>query len=99
MEASAVTEGVVGNIQNMIGFVIGETNFEQVKALIDGIDESDALDEQMKGPDAAVADAVNAVGDFVVNIAGGENGSMAGEWFGFIEAALNSALASVEAIS
>ena len=99
MEAIAVAKRVVGEVEDMIGFVIGLMNDKQMEIAIDGVDESDAACEEMEGADAAMADAVNAVGDFVVNIAGGENGSMAGEWFGFIEAALNSALASVKAIS
>jgi hypothetical protein len=83
----------------MIGFVIDRTNFEKVKSLIDGIDQADALGQQLKGADAAMADTVNAFGDFVMNVAGIEDGSMAADRFGLIEATLDSALASAEPIS
>jgi len=48
-------------------------NLEEMEFAIDGIDEADALSEEMKGADAAVADAVNAIGDFIVDVAGGED--------------------------
>ena len=68
-------------------------------ALVDEIDEPDLLGEQMKGADTAIADGVNAVGNLVVNVGGGEDGPIATDRFGLIEAALNSALVSAEAIS
>lgn len=73
----------------MIGFGVGQVDFEEMKFAIDGVDEADA----------AVADAMNAVGDFVADIAGGEDGPMTAAGFGFVEAALDTALVSVQAIS
>ena len=99
MQAIAVTKGVVGEIEDMIGFVIEHVNLEEMEFAIDGIDEAETLGEEMKGADAAMADAVNAVGDFVVDVAGREDGSMAAVGFGFIEPALDTTLVSVQAIS
>ena len=48
---------------------------------------------------SAVGDAVDAVGDFVVDIAGGEDGSRVGNWSGFVEASLETALALAELLS
>ena len=99
LDTVAVAQGVIGDIQDMIGFVIGEMNLEQMEALVDAIDEPDFLGEQMKSADAAVADAVNAIANLVVNVGGREDGPMAADRFGFIEPTLDSALASAEAIS
>ena len=99
MEAVAVTQGVIGNIQYVIGFMIRKMNLEQMEALVDEVDQPDLLGKQVKGADAAEADAVNAFGDFVMNVGGSENGPIATHRLGFIEPPLNSALASAEAVS
>jgi len=99
LQAIAVAKRVVSEIENMIGFVVWQVNLEQMEFAIDGIDEAEALGEEMKSADATVADAVHAVGDFVVDVAGGEDGPMAANGFAFIEPALHTALVSVQAIS
>jgi WD40 repeat protein len=83
----------------MIGFVVGRLNLEQMESSVDGIGESDALGEQMESADAAIADGVNAVGDFVVDVGGGEDGAIAAHGFGFVESSLDSALVSTEPLS
>ena len=99
MEAIAVAKSVVGEIEDMIGFVVEHVNLEEMEFAINGVDKADALGEEMKGADAAVADAVHAIGDFVVDVAGGEDGAIGGAGFGFIEPTLDAALVSVEAMS
>jgi hypothetical protein len=58
----------------MVGLVVRLMEEEQVQVLVDGIDEADALGQQVKRADAAVADAMNAVGDFIVDVGRGEGG-------------------------
>src|SRR5207237_4003873 len=99
LQAVAVAKRVVGEIEDMIGFGVRQVDFEQMEFAINGIDEADALGEKMKGADAAVTDAVHAVGDFVVDVDGGKDRPMAAEGFGFVEAALGTALVSVQAMS
>jgi hypothetical protein len=70
-----------------------------MKPLIDGVDEPDALREQLEGADAAVTDAMNAVGDFVMDVGGGQDGPMAADGFGFVQPTLDTALVSVELMS
>jgi hypothetical protein len=70
--------------------------FEQMKSLIDGIDESDAPGEKVEGTDAAIGYAVDAIGDFVMDVAGGQNRLTAGRKFGFGEPALDASLVSAE---
>ena len=99
LEAIAVAKSVVGEIEDMIGFMVKHVNLEEMEFAIDGVDEADALGEEMKGADAAVADAVNTLGDFVVDVAGGEDWAIRAAGFGFIEPTLDTALVSVEAMS
>ena len=99
LETVAVTKGVIGEVEDVIGFMIRHVNDEQMQSLIDGVDEADASREQMESADAAVADAVNTVGDFVVDIGRGEDGPIAADRLGFIEPTLHTALASAEAMS
>jgi hypothetical protein len=53
----------------------------------------------VKGADAAVGDAMHAVGDLVLDIAGGEHGPRGGTDLGLIEAALQAALASMQSLA
>ena len=61
----------------MIGFAIGQADLEDGQAGIDGVDQADVAGELMKEGDAAVAEAMDAVGDFVAEVAAGEDGSRA----------------------
>jgi hypothetical protein len=99
LETVAVAKGVIGEVEYVIGFMVRHVNDEQMQSLIDGVDETDAAREQMESADAAVADAANAIGDFVVDVGRGENGPIVTDRFGFIEPTLHTALASVEAMS
>ncbi len=62
-------------LEHMIGLVVGQVDLEQVEVVVDGVNEADASSEQVKGAKAAVGNAVDAFGDFVVDVAGGEDGS------------------------
>src|ERR1700692_3765608 len=51
-------------------------NLEQVQTPIDGLDQADTPGQKMEGADAAVSQAVHAVRDLVMNVAGREHGSL-----------------------
>ena len=73
--------------------VVRHRELEQVQFLVDRVDEADASRQQVEGPDAAVRHAMDAIGDLVMNVGGGEHGpSGVAEPF-FVESAFNSALA------
>ena len=78
--------------------MVRHMNLEQLESLIDGVDETNTSGEKMKGADAAMADAVHAVGDLVVDVAGGQHGPRAVDAFGFVEPTLHPALASAKAL-
>ena len=75
LQTGAVAQGIVSDVEHMIGFVIRQVDLEQVDVVVDGVNEADASSEQVKGAKAAVGNAVDAFGDFVVDVAGGEDGS------------------------
>src|ERR1035438_10172263 len=57
LQTSAVAQGVVGEVEHVIGFVVRQVQLEQVQASIDGVDQTDAPGQQVDGPDAAAGDA------------------------------------------
>ena len=74
LQAGAVAQGVVGEVEDVIGLVVGQVELEQVQAVVDGVDEAELAGQEVHGADAAVADAAAAVADFIVDVAGGEHG-------------------------
>ena len=79
-EAAAAGEDVEGDVQDVVGFVIGEMALEQMEVGVDGGDQAGAACQQEHGADAAGGEAVDALAEFVVDVAGGDHGAIA---FGF----------------
>ncbi len=52
---------VVGDVENVIGFVIGQMDLEEVQTLVDGLGQPELVGEHVDGPDAAVSDGSVAV--------------------------------------
>ncbi len=78
----------------MIGFGIRETNLENGKACVDGVDSRPmSRASWWKRGDAAIAQAVDAFGDLIAEIAAGQDGAGLFGKLGFVEAALDFALA------
>jgi hypothetical protein len=84
LEAIAIAEGVVGEVEDVVGFVVRHVNLQEMKLQVNGVDEADAAGEQMKGANAAVTDAMYPVTDFVVDVASGEDGSINRRQLGFV---------------
>ena len=93
MQTRAVAQGVVGEVEDVIGFVVGQMDFEQVEVVVDVVDESDAPRQEMDGTDAAAEESIGFVRDFVVDVAGRELRFDGRSVFRFVEAAFDSALA------
>jgi len=72
---------------------------EQVKSVVDGAGEADALAQKVQRPDAAVADAAATLGEFVMDVGGSEDGLVEILEFVFVEPKLNSALAGLQSAS
>jgi hypothetical protein len=95
LQAGAVAQGVVGQSEDMVGFVVGQVKLQQAQAVVDAVDEAELAGEDVEGTDAAVGDAADAVGDFVMDVAGGEHRSGATAEIGLVQAALDPARAAV----
>jgi hypothetical protein len=52
-DAAAAGEEIEGDVEDMVGFVIGQMALEQVEVAVDILDEFDPLSQQEEGPDAA----------------------------------------------
>jgi hypothetical protein len=65
---------VEGDVQDMVGFVVGQMSFEKVEIPIDIVDQANLLSQQENGADTAGTEALDAIGLFVVDIGGGHHG-------------------------
>ena len=99
LQAIAVAQGVVSDVENVIGLMIGQMDLEKMQAFVDGVDEAALACEEMKGADAAIGRCRGCVGDVVMNVACLEDRLGAIAELGFVETALDLALARVEAVS
>jgi hypothetical protein len=93
LQASAVTQGVVGEVEHVIGVVVRHREFEEVQVLVDRVDETDALRQQVEGADATMRQATGAVSELVVDVGGGEHGPLGIAEPFLVESAFDSALA------
>jgi hypothetical protein len=96
LQAGAVAQRVVGQVEYMIGLVVRQVNLEQVQFFIDGVDEADAPRQKMDGADATVRQAASAVGDLVMNVGGGEHRMVQVAESFLVEPAFDSALAVLQ---
>ena len=73
VEAGAVAQGVVGEVQDVVSLVVGEVELEQVESLVDGLGQAELPDQELDGADAAAGDGPGLGGDLVVDVGGGED--------------------------
>ena len=77
----------------MIGLGIGETDFENSEAGVDGINEAYVARQFVEERDAAKAQTLNAFGNLITEITAGQDGAGLLGKLSFVEAALDFALA------
>ena len=53
LEVPAAGEEIEGDVQDMVGFVVGQMALEQVEIAVDILDEFAPLSQQEEGADAA----------------------------------------------
>jgi hypothetical protein len=90
LDAQAPGEDIEGDVQDVVGFVIGQMPLEQVQLVVDLLDEPDLLSQEEEGPDAAGTEAAGASGRFVVDIGGGHHGDRPLRARSIVEPFLNS---------
>ena len=97
LETSAVTQGVDGEVEDMIGIVIREVYLQDVQTSIDGVNQADVLGEFVESGDAAEGRAIDAVVEFEVKVSTATKDGL-GEVgkFAFVEASLDESFAGAE---
>ena len=73
LQPRTATQRVVGQIQHMVGLVIGQVHLQQPQALIDLFGQAQLGHQPMHHPDAAIAHRVGMSADLVVYRCGGEH--------------------------
>ena len=66
-------QDVEGDVQDMVGFVIGQMSLQDVEVVVDVADQADPPRQQVHGADSAGGEALDAIGEFVVDVAGGHH--------------------------
>src|ERR1700676_4349118 len=83
----------------MIGLVVGQMDFEEVQAAVDLLDEADLAGEHQHGTDAAIGEAVHALGDFVLGVVCREHGFEKITELGLVEPLFNLPLARLQSFA
>ena len=97
LQALAVAQNVVGDVQHVIRFVIRQMDLQQMHVGIDGVDQPHLAGQQMHRADPAMTKAPAAIGHFIANRAGRKHRAPAAAPLASrIESLLDSALASQE---
>ncbi len=73
VEAGAVAQGVVGEVQDMVSLVVGELELEQGEPLVVGLGQPEFPYQQLNGTDPAARDRAGLDGDFVMDVSSGED--------------------------
>jgi hypothetical protein len=74
LDAPAAGEEIQGDVEDVVGFVVGQVPLEEVEFAIDLLNEPDLLGREEEGADAAGTEPAAATGVFVRDIAGGHHG-------------------------
>ncbi len=77
LEPPTAGEDVECDVQDVVGFVIGDMAFEEMEVVIDGRDQAGPLGHQEHGADAAGGQALSALAEFIVDVGGGDHGDLA----------------------
>ena len=73
LQALVAGQEVVGDVEHVVGLVVGQVDLEQVELAVDALHESAALGQEVDGSDAAAGDAAIASGKFVMDIGASED--------------------------
>lgn len=68
-------QDIEGDVQHMIRLMIRQMPLEQVETSVDVANQSRLSSDQEHGPDAAASQPLNPVGQFILNVAGGDYGA------------------------
>src|SRR4051794_6340236 len=77
IQARSARQNVVGDVQNMIAFVVRQVDLEHVYVLVEGLNQPTLAGEELDDANAAAPDPARTARDIEMNIAGGEHGVVA----------------------
>ena len=75
LKLGAAGQDVQGDVQDMVGLVVGAMVFEQMQVVIDVSDQSSPACQQEHGADATWAQSLDPIAQFVVDVVGGDHGA------------------------
>ena len=73
-DSLAAGDEIQCDVEHMVGFVVGQMPLEQMQSAVDFLGELDFLSHQKDGADAPGTESPDAMGLFIVDIAGGHHG-------------------------
>ena len=73
LQARSAGQQVVGDVQHVVGLVVGQMDLQQAEVAVDRLVEAQLSHQQVDGPDAAVGGGPRAIGDFVMDVRGGHH--------------------------
>ena len=73
-EPLAAGEDIEGDVEHVVGFVVGPMLLEQMEVPVDLLVELDLPSQEQDGPDATGGESPGATGRFIVDIGGGHHG-------------------------
>ena len=74
LQAATIAQRVVGDVQHVIGFVIGPVDLEQVQPSVDGLRQAERLCQLMHQTDPAIRRADGSLRHFILNVRRPEHG-------------------------
>ena len=96
LQAGSSGQEVVGDVEYVVGLMVGQMDLEQAERGVDRLVQAELLDEQMDSPDAAVGGRPGAIGEFVVDVRGGQDGLLAAAVVVLVQASQDSPLAFLD---
>jgi hypothetical protein len=69
LQTGALTQRVVGEIENMIRLVKRSMKLKQIQMAVNGVDETDLPSQNMESTNTSVCDASRPAGNLILNIA------------------------------
>lgn len=72
-QATPVAQGVVRDVEHVVRFMVGKVNLQHMQLFVDGVDQPALSGEFVNQSDPAAADRPGAVGQFVLDVAGGKH--------------------------
>src|SRR5260370_16227354 len=98
IDGLAADQEVIGQIEDVVGFKRGDMPFEEVAVVVDGLGQTQSLDQQQKGSQACTAQSLGLVGEVIVDVLLFEQGPTLLVPLFFAQPVLDTALALTQAL-